>query len=241
MFEVIRELWEEANEFWKYDFCHEIVQVDNFIGQKGDSLLLSKNTKAYSIGGTIWFEVLLGIREYQLYCKAIDNLAMCFRSQLHIQHRIPRHRDTSMLGNVTKEMQYPKRMAFVRIPSVVRLQRLDFIPRILGEASCNFIESSLSIAVPIFADGEFGLVVWKAIGGVEQGKFPRQIVQRSSKCLEYVGSKNPESSRRRSEIHRSYVCSFLRLSCFDGWRVGLYESGDLLIQDGQVFPSPGEL
>jgi hypothetical protein len=240
MFEAIRELWEEVNESWEYDVSDEIVQMGKFLGQKGYSLRLANTTKAYSIGGTIWFEVLLRIREYQLYCNIIENLDTCFRKQLHI-HLISRHRDTSMLGNVTEEIQYPKRMTFVRIPAVVWLQRLDFIPRILGEAFCNQIEMFLSFAVPIFADGEFGALVRKPIGGVEQGKFPCQIVQRSSKCLEYVGSKDAESRRRRSEIHPSQVCSFLRLFCFDGWGIGLYESTDFLIQDGQVFHRPREL
>ncbi len=55
MFEAVRELWEEANEFWEYDVCDEIIQVDNFLGQKGDSLHPSNTTKkAYTPVG-IWF------------------------------------------------------------------------------------------------------------------------------------------------------------------------------------------
>jgi len=81
-----------------------------------------------------------------------------------------------MLGNVTEEMQNPERMAFVGIPSVVWLQRSDFVPHILSEAFCNLIESALSTAAPIFANRETGIVERNTIGDIEQGKLPRQIV-----------------------------------------------------------------
>lgn len=238
MFEVIRELWEEANEFWEYDVCDEIIQVDNFLGQKGDSLHLSNTTKkAYTPVG-IWFEALRRVAENHLYCTSIENLVT--RRHQHIQ-LCSRHRDTSMLGNVTEEIEYPKRMAFVGIPSVVWLQRSDFIPHILSEAFCNLIESALSIAAPIFANREFGVVERNTIGDVEQGKLPRQIVQRGPKVLEYIGSKDAKSSRNGREIHPRQICSILCQFCFDGWGVGLYENVDFLIQNAKVFSRPREL
>ena len=173
MFESFRHLWEEANELREYDVCDEIIQADNFLGQQGDSLhLLNTTKKAYTPVG-IWFKALRRAAKNHLYCTSIKNLVT--RRHLHIQ-LCSRHWDTPMLGNVTEEMQNPERMAFVGIPSVVWLQRSDFVPHILSEAFCNLIESALSTAAPIFANRETGIVERNTIGDIEQGKLPRQIV-----------------------------------------------------------------
>lgn len=72
-----------------------------------------------------------------------------------------------MFSNVTEEIQYPKRMVFIGIPSVIWLQSLDFIPRILGEAFCNRIKMGIAISVLFFANREFGAFMRETIGDIE--------------------------------------------------------------------------
>jgi len=90
----------------------------------------------------------------------------------------------SMLVDVAEIVQNPQAGAFPLIPSVVRLQSLDFCNSVCGHAEKPIPQKFLCENFGSFADGEKVTILGFIVRG--EYEFPHQIIERRSQVLESI-------------------------------------------------------
>lgn len=264
-------LREEARETWHY-FEANIVEhcLQNVEGLPGSSGSVAPNALLVSeryANRDLWFEIALRLSigtefaEYYVIveCSALDHATdrqhqiiegdFSVGTEVHLPGIVAAdQRDKAMLVDNVKLVQEPKGMLgnAVRMPSVVRLERLDNIlrrRRTFADLCLRPLEKCglITDKAEIVKDGECRMSV--GFGAIDDHKLPDKMIQGRAQVVNEVSYNQANGLRnRRIQDYAIEVLSCLTITLSErGWWIETHPCGDLVIDRLKVIIRPFDL
>lgn len=230
------ELRKEAHESWKYCIIDELIYLPDAVAvlNKTRSVVATESYPEIYLKGHVWIEaefVLLGKRHANYTAiiesvntkikPSIDNYSSA-RKRLQSKNvasgdlresavnLAPVRGNSAMFVEIAHGVEPPKRMRFISVPSVIRLQCQDFSSGSLGN-SISLIPKSFSVGTVVdFHDGKLGaLRIDNSADPLRQT--PNELVEAGSHVVERVADSQADVVGNIEQLYFGDIPSLFKI------------------------------